>query len=509
MNDSMDFYFNLENGHGSSISVDNHPGPQNNPDKDCGTPVPQMNPGDYFCLPYNLDLWLKPNLKTPLEWVESTPFPTSVFPPGIREFVEKASAQLGVSCDLIGATALAVAGSVAGRSIHLRLAEDYHASPSLYLCLVTKSGRGKTPCIEKVMAPIVDGRLTNGFGYYLTHAQSRAVYLRMIENGKAKEGNTSLLYMKDELKGLLSIIYSRNSGNEERQNFLSLFDGIPINILRTSNPFDANIPKPMLSLVGGMVPDDLHLLKNGSGEDGLTGRFLFAIPRQTDPDCTFPEAPPHCAELWAEILKQVDGLNLVKPPAGGNLSPRVATMEPGASDLFLQFKRMFRKLATEKAISRNDSIDSLMGKADLRLGRLALILQLLWDAELSIPEGAPDLKSRAIVVTPVTMLNAILLMFYFHVNSSLALFGINLTPLQTTAINLFRYCKENSVKSLNKSDLVRNHYKRMTGCRDTADALKVFEAIETMELGEIVEGNTGKKGGRPSTVLRLDLKRNP
>lgn len=463
-------------------------------------PVSETNWDDFGDLGYNTDLWLgKVNVsgENPMDHI---PVPIDVFPEKTREYIVKTCIQLRKSPDFLAVACLVVVGTVIGKSRALQLEEGYLVFANLFACLVGMSGSGKSPALNKALAPIFENKLTPEYSYFVTHALSTAMFTEMLLNSLSKKRSSSILQFKDEMSGLFKTLNNKN-GNEEKENFFSLFDGTPVHIIRTSTAFRGKLVKPIISLLGGLVNSSLHVLRDGSGEDGLIGRMLFGIPR-TPPQGESMEADPELTEHWVKILKSLDSLTLdtgTNPP-----QPRRIMMDENAKAIYRKVIRMFNAIRDDKSIALGDSHYSILSKAVNQLGRLTLILTLLKHAEECVLSGTL-IEPLEITVDGHTILDALKLLYYFHANSFHVLHQIDYTSIQSCARELFNYCKTNGVKTISKSAGYSSQFRPISKCTNGDSVEKLFDTIESLGLGIKTHGKskTTTTGGRPPTFIKF------
>jgi len=459
-------------------------------------PVSQTNWDDFRDLGYNTDLWQGKVNVSEENSLNNTPFPIDVFPLKVREYIIKTSSQLNTSPDYLAPACLVVAGTVVGKSRALQLEEGYLVFPNLFACLVGMSGSGKSPFINKATEPF--DQLEPDFTYSISHAFSTAIYKELIRNQESKKKSSSLLLHKDEMAGLFKVMNNKN-GNEEKENLFSLFDGTRVHIIRSSSEFRGKLGKPVVSLIGGLVNSSLHILRERTGEDGLMGRMLFAILR-SPPQGEWAEADPELAEHWVEILKCLDCMTL---DTGTNIpQPRRIMMDENAKAIYLKAKCMFNAIRNDKAIALGDSHYSILSKAVNQLGRLTLILTLLKHAEECVLGGTP-IEPREIIVDGHTILDALKLLYYFHVNSFHVLHQVDYTSIQSCARELFKYCKANRTETISRSEAYSSKFRPISKCTDGDSVEKLFDTIESLGLGIKKYSPKSSKGGRPSTFIRF------
>ena len=461
-------------------------------------PVSETNWDDFRDLGYNTGLWLgKVNVSDETS-LNNIPFPIDVFPEKAREYIVKTCRQLRKAHDFLAVACLVVAGTVIGKSRALQLEEGYLVFSNLFACLVGMSGSGKTPALKKAMAPIFEKKLMPGHTRYLTHAHSRAIFQELDNNFKSNKKSDSTLYFKDELAGLFKSINNKN-GNEDRENFFSLYDGSPVHMVRPTSEFRGQLDNSNISLLGGLVHSSLPILKDGSGEDGLMGRLNFAILR-TPPQGEWAEADPQLAEHWVKIIQCQDCLTL---DTGTNTpQPKRIMLDENAKAIYRKAICMFETIRNDKAIALGDSHYSILSKAIDQLGRYTLILTLLKHAEECVLNNT-HIEPRDIIVDGHTILDALKLLYYFHVNSFHVLHQIDYSYVQSRALNLFNYCKANGVKTISKSMAYNSRFRPISKCTDGDSAEKLFDAIESLGLGTKAQGKKKSTGGRPPTFIKF------
>ena len=460
-------------------------------------PVSETNWDDFRDLGYNKDLWIGKLDASEETSLNNIPFPIDVFPTKFGEYIIKTSSQLNTSPDYLAPACLVVAGTVIGKSRALQLEEGYLVFPNLFTCLVGMSGSGKSPFINKATEPF--DQLQPDFTYSISHAFSTAIYKELIRNHGSNKKSSSLLLHKDEMAGLFKVMNNKN-GNEEKENLFSLFDGTRVHIIRSSSEFRGKLGKPVVSLIGGLVNSSLHILRERTGEDGLMGRMLFAILR-SPPQGEWAEADPQLAEHWVEILKCLDCLTL---DTGTDIpQPRRIMLDENARRIYLKAKCMFNTIRNDKAIALGDSHYSILSKAVNQLGKLTLILTLLKHAEECIL-GRTPIEPREIIVDCHAILDALKLLYYFHVNSFHVLHQVDYTSIQSCARELFKYCKANRRETIFKSEAYSSKFRPISKCTDGDSAEKLFDAIESLGLGIKAQGKTkSPKGGRPPTFIKF------
>ena len=213
------------------------------------------------------------------------------------------------------------------------------------------------------------------------------------------------------------------------------------------------------------------------------------------------ELPEESIRFWSDLIQQLCGYTL--DHNGFTYEPRQCTLSTEAREIYRLARRMFRELLREKTIPHDESVDSILSKSCDRLCRLALILQILRNAEYQIQTGTPPCTTD--IIPGQCMLDAIRLLFYFHVNSLMVLDRIEMHGKHERALAVFQFCKDNDIQDITRSSACRYPLRGHSKCMDAKDAKDLFYTMEDMELGEIISARKSAKGGRPGISFRLNF----
>ncbi len=481
-------------------------------DQDPDGPPPEIETGP------SVDAWPPLSLgETPT--VE--PFPIDVLPIAAADLVIEGAKSIGCPPDLLGASALAVAGGAIGRSVSLLVKDGYFASASVFAAIVGPPSDGKSPAIDMMHAPSrrIEQTLSESHTEAMTRWADEAA--KSGPDGKKappppkpkpqrievddttmevlpiimSANPRGILMVRDELSAMLSGMNQYKSGGKgnDLQTLLKIWSGKPIIRDRVSNEDNVPIrcPHPSLSIVGGLVPDALSGFYDAKGsEDGFMARFLFAFPESLPiPESDGDGVPDAVSAAWHAIVDRLwcRPLNV----KDGQSVPHVARFTP-------QGKAAWGKLRADHAREMNDpafppSMRGPWGKFREYAGRLALILALM--------EHAADPTADALAVPDVgerDVENAWRLIAYFKSHArkvySVMSCGIEGTP---------------TVKAI--VDWLRDGQRATFSERDVKRARSWIESGElTRALSYLAKSNavrpqeapkTTPKGGRPSSPI--------
>jgi hypothetical protein len=324
-------------------------------------------------------------------------FPADVFPVQLLPFVREVTASMNVPADYAGLCMLAVAGGAIGNSRLLVVKNKFRLSSAIYGVFVAKPGSKKSSLLSLVAGPMLEAEKRFDESYRRQRDEweqagrpgSPPTLRRVVSFGRGStEGlinrlttnQRGITVVADELSGLLAGMnqYKPGGKGNDRQFYLSAWDQQPFRPDLVDPERSILIARPFLSIVGGIQPDMLPVLRGVdhrgkiAGDDGFYDRFLIAYP---------PE-PPARGENWQEVsdgayaiwLNAVD--DLLSLPQASHGGPEEVTLSLEAR---AEYTRETERHADE--VNARDFDPSLAGAfAKLMpgyLGRFALILHML------------------------------------------------------------------------------------------------------------------------------------
>jgi len=221
-------------------------------------------------------------LRDMLDWAERDGLPVS--------FVAAAG-------EVAGAGAAAAVTGIDGRpgpGAKLRLTPSRVILPILWQVLIGESGDGKNPSIDRATEPVArryDALVTDwearceldkdtGWPRPQALMQSSAS-MEAIIRWLSETGGAGILRNGELASFLRGLGQYKAGGGSDRFDAMDMWSGEPISIERVGqggakNAIRIYVRSPRLSVIGGLVPDNVKLL--GPESDGLRARFLPALP---------------------------------------------------------------------------------------------------------------------------------------------------------------------------------------------------------------------------------------
>ena len=329
------------------------------------------------------------------------PFPLDVLPGPMARLVIDGAEAIGCPPDLIALPVLVVAGGVIGRSVALKLKQDYFASACLWGATVAPPGEAKTPGWElasKAVA-LIDQGLKDDHRREMEKAEAEA---NNLPEGKRRskpppppkrrridvdditmedvpvllaENPRGLIRLVDELTSIMLGMnqYKGGKGND-RPIGLKLWSSEAIKKDRVGHV--NNIPvccsHPFYSIGGGIQPDMLGLMVDSAGRaDGFMDRWLFAYPDSLPiPEWTGGGVPDAVNKDWCDLVGRL-WARLMNDKEGRSV-PHVAFLTPEGETAWIAGYNAHS--AEMNAPDFPPSLKGPWGKFREYAGRLALVL---------------------------------------------------------------------------------------------------------------------------------------
>ncbi|APH06626.1 YfjI family protein [Bacillus weihaiensis] len=312
-------------------------------------------------IPSSYDLFEEKLLKEAqtLTLQETPSFPYTLFPEPIERFIHDTGRALSCPLDFIAMGVLVCTSVAIGNGATLELKKSWRSGVTLYCGIVADPGSAKTPAINKALQP-----LFNLQEYIFKEYESKKIqyelekdnyeielekWKRHLRKASQKDNleekpiepiipnvkqiitmdstmealHEILLYNKrgiiklhDELLGFVKGMNQYRAG-ADRQYWLSIWSNEEIFINRKGKE-PIRIPKPFVSIIGGIQPDMIEELikteREGSGDDGFIDRFLFCYPDPVPSKWTDEDVSEEVIERYCDVIyKLYNSFNEERP----------------------------------------------------------------------------------------------------------------------------------------------------------------------------------------------------
>ncbi len=307
--------------------------------------------------------------------VDRRPFPVDLFPEPIAAFCHAVAESHSVDMSFAALPVLAVAGAAMGNAWRLELKRGFRVPPILWVGLVSPSGTNKSGPLKDVVAPlrsavqadqILEAMLNPQGRMVVSDATLEAVVARL------QDSKRGLLVFRDELAGWAKGFNAYKKGGGDEQAWLEFWGGNEYNVDRKTDDQQISIPSAACSILGGIQPSVLsECFDPARFASGLVPRILIACPPETDMFWSEAEVGIEAETRWESAVYWLR----TRPFLGldsnrGRFVPRVVSLTPEAKAAYVSF---FNVLSLERAEVGEEHCKSIISKARVQAGRLALI----------------------------------------------------------------------------------------------------------------------------------------
>ncbi len=307
----------------------------------------------------------------------------------LREIVDAGSAA-GLPAALVAGAALGTLATVCARA-DLQVYETWIVRPCLWIPLIAPPGGGKTPAITLARRKLreLDASMHATYSdelqeWLATPAKDRGepppdrtrlindITIEMVARWLAAGDGTGGVDADELTEWLRSLSKYRQGGGTDAARWLGLWSTQPWRYQRVASHIDLLVPRPVITVCGGIQPQFLPLL--GREGDGMRPRWLphMSLTTELDPKGGCP------APAWdAAVTKLYEGRN-----------SRTWTMSDRSLDLWRAAQRRWK--AAQQGLE-SPSVTAALAKADEQAARIALVI-----AESLNPAAGGEVPGEAV-----------------------------------------------------------------------------------------------------------------
>ena len=331
------------------------------------------------------------------------PFPMeALLSPTLQAWVEQASLATDTPHDFSAWGALAACSGAIGNSRIVQINTEWQETALLWVVLVGAPGTGKTPALNKAIAPLwaAQADLIDAWERERATYETDRAYWE--QQPKAARGNAptepalkrfmtgdttfealanvlranerGLMVVRDELAGWIeSFNQYKKSGGQDRAAWLSTWSGSPILIDRKTDSYMAFIRRPYVPVVGTIQPGRLSAA-TGSVDDGFMDRLLFAYPDAWPMRWTERHVDPEVSANYAGLIRALLAMQMATVETAGKAAsfPETAHLSDRARATFAEYFEAHRQEMIHPDMP--GSLAGVWAKFRSYAGRLALVL---------------------------------------------------------------------------------------------------------------------------------------
>jgi hypothetical protein len=486
----------------------------------------------------------------PPEWTEPVPltaipevapFPLNAFPEPVAAFVRETAEALSCPIDYVAVPSLGAASVALGASRALAVKPGHVQRAALYEAVVGPPGSGKTPAQEAALEPLHEAEEqlhaaweaemqqheAEAQGYEqelrdwkkapagergeLPRKPDRPVLKRLTVNDTTAEALVPIL--KDNPRGvvmardeLVAWVGSMNQYREggkgaDQQFWLSAWSGSTVTVDRkkTHEQGPLRVPRPFISVVGGLVPDKLPALRGDRArgraeQDGFLDRVLLSYPAEPAAcEETWKAVPDATREGWRAVLKKLRSLEMVPVQEGDRVTgwrPHLVKLGASGRQAWQDFTR--RHAAEVNAPDFPPHLRGPWSKLRGYCARLALIVHYLRWAAGEVERDA-DVDKESIT-------RAACLVAYFKSHARKVYALIDADPRTAAARRLLSWVAREDKRQFTRRDAFRALRGPM--CKTADDIDPILTLLEKHGyIRPLPAPDDGRPGRKPSPAF--------
>jgi hypothetical protein len=335
-------------------------------------------------------------------------FPVEVFPPSVARLVREGAAAIGCPADFLAVGVLAGLSAAIGDTRKILIKKGWTEGAAVYAMIVGDPASKKSPALYEAMRPVLMRQLALKAEYDRQREEYEVELARCDKDDEKprkpvmgrtyvddttvekladilKENRRGVALIKDELSGWLGSMdqYKQGGKGGDRQKWLQIHTNRPISVDRKSSDEPVIIPRPFVSIFGGIQPEVLPDFGKDRG-DGLLDRFVAAYPAPMVGRWTDDEISDEAREGYKALI---DALYRLAPAehGGDEFAATVAMSGEGRAVFVREYNRLHEELETPGFPQR---LRPVYGKLEGYLARFSLILAMARRAEARTTGGA-------------------------------------------------------------------------------------------------------------------------
>lgn len=437
-------------------------------------------------------------------------FPPHIFPPPLREMINRSAKALQVPIDLVAVHMLTCCGAAIGATRRIELKESWQEQGNLFSMVVADAGTGKSPALAKVFKPFLEVQLAMRERYDEDCAQYQRdkrhydmnkedldppappllgeVYVTSTTvealNKVLSVNDRGVLLKGDELSGWTNSMgqYKPGGKGDDLEAWLSIWSGTDIKVNRAGQD-PVMIPNPFCAVTGNITPDTISQFQDKQ-ENGFIHRILISYPDKSEAmEWTDEGVPRYVVDDYHDVVKRLFGLKF--KIVNDRQVHEILYLSAEAKKEFVAFYNKTMKEMVAEDFS--PKLKGVWAKIPGQVARIALILQMVWGVcgSGSLDEIEGVVMKKAISTAEYFMSHA--RKVYFHLGES----------LRDKHIIEAVHCIKRMGGEVSRRDAQR---KRLVGCKKASEVDALFEELADCGYGRVIKVPTN---GRPTAIFKL------
>ncbi|HLH69442.1 MAG TPA: DUF3987 domain-containing protein [Candidatus Dormibacteraeota bacterium] len=469
-----------------------------------------------------LDLGSRSGSDPPLGIRTPTPFPMEALPESIAHYVSEAAAALQVPVGLVATFVLACLAGAVGASRMLEVKEGWVERAVLWTVGISPPGEGKSPSLAAASWPLQEeetqahARFREAEERWQAELQrwealprrSRGapppepVLRRLVVDDVTveelchllAEHPRGLIQILDELTALVRSFdqYKPKGGGADRSRYLKMWTGnAPITSdRRKHHGKPIYVPRPHLSITGGLPPDVVVELREQKRNDGFFDRFLFGYFPTSRPRPWSEQTISRTASaLYGRVFERLLALEM-EPGTNRLPRPRLVRKTSAGHQAWVDYYNQHERERVDPDLP--EPLNGYYEKIKSHAARLALLIHLVRCAE---DDRLPEEVDAHSVTCAWALAD-------WYKERAQEVYGLlDRSPMDAKAEALLRWMQRKGLRRVNLRQVCRA---KAAGLQRYSEARSVFDHIVDLGRGLItLEGSQGPQvvtlhvGGRP------------
>lgn len=328
-------------------------------------------------------------------------WPTHIIPTSFRDYIEAQAIAIGVPPEMIALHFMSMFAAFIGNRLAFRLKSGFLQYGAFWIGVVAPPGAAKSPSFAAARWPFQKIQAD----LYAVWKAQMVEYEKDVERWKTKspeergpkpiepelrhiystdatieaitrilQGTPGLSIVLDELISFINSMDKYRSGKgSDRQAYLSMWSFTDTKVDRRGGP-PVYLPSPNISVMGGIQPDMLAEIQNGSSKrDGLIERFVLVRPDVAPAGWTDDEVDLRILDRVVEELRSLDRSLPPRDFEANESGAYQVQMTPDARRVWAQWYDENASLVAES----NGLRQGFVSKLPLQVARFALILSVM------------------------------------------------------------------------------------------------------------------------------------
>lgn len=346
-----------------------------------------------------------------------------IFNSNYREIIKDVCDTFNAPTGFYIPSVLSAISTAIGKNITVQDCRGVKEKASLYVCIVSNSGTGKTPAINWCISPITKIHTENRKAYKQEQLEAEQQEIEFSKKFSdlyvsdttiealttALDSSNGMIYFRDELIGWLKDMNKYRSGSDDLF-YMQLWNSNDV-ISTKRQTKSIYVENPFLNVLGGTQPKRLgEFTKNFATDSGFFQRILFSYPDAEIKDRTNKKENKELKNLYTQLLTKIytDCRNI-------DNEITLELSDAGNQNITLFVNHFIKK--QQRLYKSNSLIVEILSKLETYLLRFILIFEVMDNDEID--------WTRHVSETSIIKSISMVLYFYWNVHKVINMNNLN------------------------------------------------------------------------------------